>query len=125
MFIEDKLRDLRNRYESKYGGSSMNLIPSVKKGTCHSFCLGIANKKFGKIRKGLDSGFKGIMLEMSAYWFNCLFINQETLIITNYWDNDIFEEQYKKIIDSYTKSHSKTVIVIEFGPTGFFKRYPY
>ena len=123
--IEDKLSDLRNRYESKYEGSSMNLIPSDKKVDCHSFCLAIANKKFDKLRKGLDCGFRGIMLELSAYWFSCLKVNEETLIITSSWDNDVFDEQYKKIIDNYTRVHNKNVIIIEFGPTGFFKRYPY
>jgi hypothetical protein len=123
--IEDKLKDLRDRYESKYQGPSMNLIPSDIKGACHSFCLALANKKFDKLRKGMDCGFRGIMLEMSAYWFSCLAVNKETLIVTSSWDNDVFDEQYKKIIDSYTKSHNKTVVIIEFGPTGFFKRYPY
>jgi hypothetical protein len=123
--VEDKLSDLRNRYESKYGSSTMNLIPSDKKGACHTFCLAIANKKFDKLRRDLNCGFRGAMLEMSAYWFNCLSVNKETLIITSSWDNDIFEEQYKKIIDSYRTAHNKAVIIIEFGPTGFFKRYPY
>jgi hypothetical protein len=123
--IEDKLKDLRNRYDSGTSESSINLYPSNNKGSCHSFCLAIANKKFDKPRKGLDSGFKGIILEMAAYWFSCLGVNKKTLILTSTWDNEVFDEHYKNIIDNYTKIHNKQVFIIEFGPTGFFPRYPY
>jgi hypothetical protein len=123
--IEDKLKDLRNRYDSGNRQSTMNLYPSDSKGSCHSFCLAIANKKFDKPRKGLESGFKGIMLEMAAYWFSCLNVNKKTLILTSTWDNDIFGENYKNIIDQYTRVHNKSVFIVEVGPTGFFPRYPY
>ena len=123
--IEDKLKDLRNSYDSDYGQSKMNLYPSSNKGACHPFCLAIANKKFDKPRKGLDSGFKGIMLEMAAYWFSCLSVNKKTLILTSTWDNEVFDENYKNIIDQYTRVHNKRVFIIEVGPTGFFPRYPY
>jgi hypothetical protein len=123
--IEAKLKDLRNRYDSRYGQNTMNLYPSDNKGTCHPFCLAIANKKFDKPRKGLDSGFKGIMIEMFAYWFSCLSVNKKTLILTSTWDNEVFSENYKNIIDQYTKGHNKRVFIIEIGPTGFFPRYPY
>jgi hypothetical protein len=123
--IEDKLKDLRNKYDSGYGRSSMNLYPSDNKSVCHQFCLGIANKKFDKPRKGLDSGFKGIMLEMVAYWFSCLGVNKKTLILTSTWDNELFGANYKNIIDKYTRVHNKKVFIIEVGPTGFFPRYPY
>jgi hypothetical protein len=123
--IEDKLKDLRNRYDSENRQSRMNLYPSDRKGLCHTFCLAIANKKFDKPLKGLESGFKGIILEMAAYWFSCLSINKKTLILTSAWDNDIFDENYKKIIDEFTRVHNKKVFIIEVGPTGFFPRYPY
>ena len=123
--IEEKLKDLRDKYDSGYGKPSINLYPSNNKSVCHSFCLAIANKKFDKLRKGLDSGFKGIMLEMAAYWFSCLSVNKKTLILTGTWDNEIFGENYKNIIDQYTRVHGKKVFVIEVGPTGFFPRYPY
>jgi hypothetical protein len=103
----------------------MNLYPSNNKGACHPFCLAIANKKFDKPRKGLDSGFKGLMLEMAAYWFSCLSVNKKTLILTSSWDNDIFGEHYKNIIDQYTRVHNKRVFIFEVGPTGYFQRYPY
>ena len=123
--IEDKLKDLRNRYDSGNRQSTMNLYPSDSKGSCHSFCLAIANKKFDKPRKGLESGFKGIMLEMAAYWFSCLNVNKKTLILTSTWDNELFGENYKNIIDQYTRVHNKRVFIVEVGPTGFFPRYPY
>ena len=103
----------------------MNLFPSESKGKCQSFCLAIANKKFDKPRRGLEAGFKGIMLEIIAYWFNCTGVNKTTLILTGTWDNVAFEENYKKIIDNYTRVHNKKVIIIEVGPTGFFPRYPF
>lgn len=123
--IEDKLKDLRDRYDSGNGQPAINLYPSNNKGTCHTFCLGIANKKFDRPRKGLDSGFKGIMLELAAYWFSCLSVNKKTLILTSTWDNETFDDSYKNIIDQYTKVHNKRVFIIEVGPTGFFPRYPY
>lgn len=123
--IEDRLKDMRNRYDSGFGQTTMNLYPSDNKGACHTFCLAIANKKFDKPRKGLDSGFKGIMLEMAAYWFSCLSVNKKTLILTSTWDNEVFGENYKNIIDQYTRVHNKRVFIIEVGPTGFFPRYPY
>ena len=123
--IEDKLKDLRNRYDSGYFQTRINLYPSENKGACHPFCLAIANKKFDKPRKGLDSGFKGIMLEMAAYWFSCLSVNKKTFILTSTWDNEVFSENYKNIIDQYTQVHNKRVFIIEVGPTGFFPRYPY
>jgi hypothetical protein len=103
----------------------MNLYPSNYKGTCQTFCLAIANKKFDKPRKGLEAGFKGIMLELVAYWFSCLSVNKKTLILTSSWDNNIFDENYKNIIDQYTRVHNKRVFIVEVGPTGFFPRYPY
>jgi len=123
--IEDKLKDLRNQLDSNNGRSTMNLFPSNNKGACHSFCVAIAIKKFDKPRKGLESGFKGLILEMAAYWFSCLNINRDTLILTTSWDNQSFEENYKNIIDQFTRVHNKYVYIIEVGPTGGFLRYPF
>jgi hypothetical protein len=123
--IEDKLKDFRNRYDSRYGQTAMNLYPSDNKGACHPLCLAIANKKFDKLRKGLDSGFKGIMLEMAAYWFSCLSVNKKTLILTSTWDDEFFVKNYKNIIDQYTRVHNKRVFIIEVGRTRLFPRYPY
>ena len=123
--IEEKLKDLRNRLDSNHGRSNMNLFPSNNKGACHPSCVAIAIKKFDKPRKGLESGFKGLILEMAAYWFSCLNINRNTLILTMSWDNQSFEENYKNIIDQFTRVHNKNVYIIEVGPTGGFLRYPF
>ena len=123
--IEDKLKDLRNQLDSNNGQGTMNLFPSDKTGACHSFCVAIAIKKFDKPRKGLESGFKGLILEMAAYWFSCLNVNRNTLIFTTSWDNQSFEENYKNIIDQFTRVHNKNVYIIEVGPTGGFLRYPF
>ena len=123
--IEDKLKDLRNQLDSNNGQGTMNLFPSNNKGACHPFCVAIAIKKFDKPRKGLESGFKGLILEMAAYWFSCLNINRNTLILTTSWDNQSFEENYKTIIDQFTRVHNKNVYIIEVGPTGGFLRYPF
>jgi hypothetical protein len=122
--VSNKLNRLRNRIEGNPLFGSMNLIPSEFKGSCRAFCLAIASKKFDKPRKGLESGFKGIILHLFAYWFGCLSINKETLILTSNWDNEGFE-QYKPAIDNYVKTHNKIVCIIEVGPTGYFLRYPF
>jgi len=122
---EDKLKDLRNLLDSNHGGKAMNLFPSNNKIVCHSFCLAIATKKFDKPRKGLESGFKGLFMELAAYWFSCLNVNRKTLILTTSWDNQSFEENYKNIIDRFTEVHNKNVFIVELGPTGAFLRYPY
>lgn len=123
--VEDKLKDLRNRLDSNNGQGTMNLFPSNNKAACHSFCVAIAIKKFDKPRKGLESGFKGLILEMAAYWFSCLNVNRNTLIFTTSWDNQSFEENYKNIIDQFIRVHNKNVYIIEVGPTGGFLRYPF
>lgn len=123
--VEDKLKDLRNRLDSNNGQGTMNLFPSNNEGACHPFCVAIAIKKFDKPRKGLESGFKGLILEMAAYWFSCLNINHNTLILTTSWDNQSFEENYKNMIDQFTRVHKKKVYIIEVGPTGGFLRYPF
>ena len=122
--VEERLKNLRNRYEKNGGSASMNLFPSENGGgACHSFCLTIANKKFDKPQKGLDTGFKGAILAMYAYWFYCLKINQETLILVSNWDEEAFIANYKNIIDQYTQTHNKSVIIIEVSTNDFIPRY--
>ncbi len=122
--IEVKLNDLRDRYDSANGGNSpMNLYPSSHKSQCHKFCLAIASRDFERPRRGLESGFRGTMLDMAAYWFSCMGINETTLILTSDWDNIVFESQYRKVIDNYSIVHRKKVVIIEVGPTGYFLRY--
>jgi hypothetical protein len=127
--VEIFLDNLRKRYDGGYGGnggnSNMNLYPSLNKGACSSFCLGIASRPFEEKRDGIKTGFKGLMLNLCAYWFECLSINRTTLILTGSWDARKFAEYYKEIIDNYTTTHRKNVYIIEVDPAGFFLRYPY
>jgi hypothetical protein len=122
--IANRLNDLRDRFDSGNGGNSpMNLFPSNNKGQCHKFCLAIASREFERPRRGLESGFRGTMLDMAAYWFSCMGINETTLILTSDWDNIVFESQYRKVIDNYSIVHKKKVVIVEVGPTGYFLRY--
>jgi hypothetical protein len=123
--IEEKLEDLRKRYDKEGVPFPMNLFPSEHKGSCQPFCLAIANKRFNDIFKGLNLGFRGLMQRLTAYWFNCLNVNNTTLILTSAWDEKAFKKQHEKVIDSYTRVHNKTVIIIEVGQTRPFLRYPY
>ena len=123
--IEERLKNFRIKLGKNGGDFNMNLFPSDHYGACQSFCLAIASKKFDKPRKGLESGFKGLMLEMIAYWFSCIRINKQTLILTSCWDDEIFEENYKKIIDQYVQAQNKSVIIIEVGQSRLHIRYPY
>jgi hypothetical protein len=127
--VEIFLDDLRKKYDGGNGGNggigNMNLYPSFNKGACQSFCLGIASRLFEEKRDGIKTGFKGLMLNLCAYWFECLSINRTTLILTRSWDSRKFAEYYKEIIDNYTITHRKKVFIIEVDPAGFFLRYPY
>jgi hypothetical protein len=84
--VEIFLDNLRKRYDrgnGEYGSSgNMNLFPSNNKGACHSFCLAIASRPFEEKRDGVKTGFKGLMLNLCAYWFECLSVNRTTLILT-------------------------------------------
>ena len=127
--VEIFLDDLRKRYDNGSSGNgslgNMNLYPSNNKGACHLFCLAIASRPFEEKRDGIKTGFKGLMLNLCAYWFECLSINRTTLILTGSWESRKFAEYYKKIIDNYSNTHRKKVFIIEVDPAGFFLRYPY
>lgn len=111
--------------EWKADHSSFNLVPSDIPGVCHNYCVGIASKSFDEKRNGLNSGFKGLMLNLTAHWFACYSKNKTTLIFTNDWNAKKFKELYKDIIDNYTNFHNKKVYIIEIDPAGYFVRYPY
>jgi len=122
--IETFLEDLRDRIEKSNRGESINLFPSEnKKIGCRKFCVAIASLHFDQKTTKNSSGFKGVMLEMAAYWLHCLSINQSTLIITGDFVPRQFKELYKKIIDNYVTTHNKKVVVIEVSTSGIFQRY--
>jgi len=121
--VEIYLDNLREKYEKSNG--DFNLYPSDKKGSCNRVCIGIASNPFDEKRYGLKTGFKGLMLNLCAYWFECLGVNKTTLIFTNDWHSRKFAEFYKEIIDKYISVHSKKVFIVEVDPAGFFLRYPF
>jgi hypothetical protein len=101
--IKDHLEGLIDSVNDGFSKNGfMNFYPSNLKGGCHTFCLGVATKKFD-YKRDKDrnrTGFKGLIKELIAYWFNCN-VNQKTIILTTDWDNEAFEDGWKKIIDSY------------------------
>jgi hypothetical protein len=64
-------------------------------------------------------------LLLSAYWFACLKINEENLILTPDWNDEDFERNYKPIIDNYCNFNQKKVFIVEVSNGGLFLRYPY
>lgn len=124
-YFEDKLLELRKEYDWRDNRTYMNVVPAEHKSACFNFCLALANKPFERKRLDLDTGFRGLILDLCTYWFSCLKANEQTLILTTSWDIKLFEKLYKKTIDSYTQTHNKRVYIVEVGPSGFFLRYPY
>ena len=112
---------------------SFNFIPSAgPNGSCSSCSLTIIADGFGRnslfhpirYRTGRISFVKAILL-LSAYWFACLKINEENLILTPDWNDEDFERNYKPIIDNYCNFNQKKVFIVEVSNGGLFLRYPY
>ncbi len=123
--VELYLDRLRNTLQN--GNVNINLYPSENSppSSCKRICIGIASKGFDEKRYNLKTGFKGLMLNLCAYWFGCLSTNQTTLIFTKDWDKKKFKNYYKDIIDNYVNGHNKKVFIVEIEPAGFFLRYPF
>jgi hypothetical protein len=112
--------------------NGFNVIPSNNpNGICSSFCLTIAKEgfKFGLIHpkriKHQKINFLKAMLLLTEYWFACMNINDETLILTPDWNQDDFEMIYQGIIDNYSIFHKKKVFIVEISKVGPILRYPY
>ena len=112
---------------------SFNFIPSAgPNGSCSSCSLTIIADGFGRnslfhpirYNTGRISFVKAILL-LSAYWFACLKINEENLILTPDWNDEDFERNYKPIIDNYCNFNQKKVFIVEVSNGGLFLRYPY
>ena len=116
---------------SQTGG--FNLIPAKNNnGTCSRLCMTIIPRGFRGGGRFLRNGFQGnhigfewAILLQSAYWFHCMHINQENIIITPDWDQEDFEERYEPVIRSYEQSHNKKIFVLEVAKRGLILRYPY
>ena len=137
-FPAELRRELRRGGNMDNGGgfgnnSSFNFIPSAgPNGSCSSCSLTIIADGFGcnslfhpiRYNTGRISFVKAILL-LSAYWFACLKINEENLILTPDWNDEDFERNYKPIIDNYCNFNQKKVFIVEVSNGGLFLRYPY
>lgn len=137
-FPEELRRELRRGGNMDNGGGfgnngSFNFIPSFgPNGSCSSCSLTIIADGFGRnalfypvrYNKGRITFVKAILL-LSAYWFACLKINEENLILTPDWNDEDFERNYKPIIDNYCNFNQKKVFIVEVSNGGLFLRYPY
>ena len=137
-FPAELRRELRRGGNMDNGGGfgnngSFNFIPSFgPNGSCSSCSLTIIADGFGRnalfypvrYNKGRITFVKAILL-LSAYWFACLKINEENLILTPDWNDEDFERNYKPIIDNYCNFNQKKVFIVEVSNGGLFLRYPY
>ena len=137
-FPAELRRELRRGGNMDNGGGfgnngSFNFIPSAgPNGSCSSCSLTIIADGFGRnslfhpirYNTGRISFVKAILL-LSAYWFACLKINEENLILTPDWNDEDFERNYKPIIDNYCNFNQKKVFIVEVSNGGLFLRYPY
>jgi hypothetical protein len=137
-FPAELRRELRRGGNMDNGGGfgnngSFNFIPSAgPNGSCSSCSLTIIADGFGRnslfhpirYNTGRISFVKAI-LSLSAYWFACLKINEENLILTPDWNDEDFERNYKPIIDNYCNFNQKKVFIVEVSNGGLFLRYPY
>ena len=138
--VEEILKSITNEYGEfrnrnlqtswgNIGSGGYNVIPAEPNGgVCSTLCLTIVGKGF-MYRTSLPSknmiSFNKAMLLQSEYWFSCMHINKETLILTTDWAQREFETHYEQLIESYCTSHSKKVFVVEVSKVGLILRYPY
>jgi hypothetical protein len=110
-------------------GYGINIIPSNERpGSCCRLCVSFATKGFSyssRARIRTKKAFNEVMLMQSAYWFACMGINVENLILTPNWNQQAFESNYQPIIDNYCNIYSKKVFVVEVSKVGLILRYPY
>lgn len=107
-------------------GSDLNVIPSNgKPGVCSSVCITMAVSGFGAGKVGRYSrSFQDVMMLLAAYWFECIHINQENLILTPDWNQSKFEAKYLPVLDAYCRFHGKKVFIAEVSKSGLILRYP-
>ncbi len=112
--------------------SGYNVIPAINpNGICASFCLTIISRGFRNngptpiSRRYNRLNFNRAISLLCDYWFACLRINEENLLITPDWDQMTFEKHSESIIESYTSNHNKKVFIVEVSKVGPILRYPY
>ena len=123
--------ELNPKWDGSGINNGFNIIPSTNpNGLCAKFCLTMIPRGF---RMGPSSvsrrtnrlSFSKAILFLCDYWFACLRINEENLLITPDWDQMTFENHYERVIESYTSNHNKKVFIVEVSKVGPILRYPY
>ena len=123
--------ELNPKWDENGVNNGFNIIPSTNpNGLCAKFCLTMIPRGFrmghsSSTRRSNRLGFSHSILLLCDYWFACLKINQENLLITSDWDPTTFENQYENVIESYASNHDKKVFVVEVSKSGPILRYPY
>jgi hypothetical protein len=134
LYDERSSRDVNIKPNWNVNGTNndYNVIPAINpNGICATFCLTIIPRGFRSIMPKPISPrynrlkFSKAILLLCEYWFACLRINQENLLITPDWDQSTFEDYYENIIESYASNHNKKVFIIEVSKVGLILRYPY
>jgi hypothetical protein len=125
--LEDWIDELNN-LSNENGPNSFNFYPSTRFGSCCSVCIGVATKKFGHNRDQDKprTGFKGLIKEIIGQWLSCSNTN-DTIIVTVDWDEEVFEKEWKPIIDRYTSNQNKNVKIYYFlaNQVGYYlQQYP-
>ncbi len=124
--------DLKPNWNGNGINNGYNVIPAINpNGICASFCLTMIPRGFringstAISRRYNRLNFSKAILLLCDYWFACLRINEENLLITPVWDQMTFENHYESVIESYTSNHNKKVFIVEVSKVGPILRYPY
>jgi hypothetical protein len=111
--LGEKIKEKGAKIIKEYSNStSINLIPSDVKGTCHTECICFA---FDKWRT--QGGFYGIVERIKEYWLICP-NNLKTIIFTTAWDEIDFIEKFKPLFDFRTRNSGKMICVVLVGLNG-------
>ena len=107
----------------------INAIPASGFGPCADLCvtlaeLGVTRNITENLRPIHKLSMGKAMLLQAKQWFHCQ--NEETIIFTRNWDDDIFDADFRDLLDAYKGAYpraNKKVFVIEISRAGFILRY--
>jgi hypothetical protein len=107
----------------------INAIPASDFGPCADLCvtlaeIGVTRNITENLRPIHKLSMGKAMLLQAAQWFHCQ--NEETIIFTRNWDDDVFDDDFRGLLDAYKGAYPrayKKVFVIEISRAGFILRY--
>jgi len=107
----------------------INAIPASDFGPCADLCvtlaeIGVTRNITENLRPIHKLSMGKAMLLQAAQWFHCQ--NEETIIFTRNWDDDVFDADFRDLLDAYKGAYPrayKKVFVIEISRAGFILRY--